>query len=114
MEELTIINPNVKYANHMGWTDCSPFEILKVTAKTLTLRRMKVEPDPTWKPEVILGGFVGHTVNNYDQRWIITQDESELVVKAHLRKEGRHYRYYSKLGRHSLSTSPLYFYDYNF
>jgi hypothetical protein len=111
---LSILNPNVKYANLVGWTDVTPFEIIKVTAKTLTLRRMKSVLDPAWHPETILGGFAGHTVNNSEQRWIITSDESELIVKAYLRKEGRHYRYYSKLGRHTLNTEPVRFYDYNF
>jgi hypothetical protein len=114
MSTLTIINPKVKYANHVGWSDVEPFEIIKVTAKTLTLRAMQAKLDPDWHPEAVIGGFAGVVTNNSKQKWIITSDETGLVIKAHLRKEGQHYRYYSKLGRHSLSEFPIKHYDYNF
>lgn len=104
-------NTELNYANHIGWSDVEPFEILSRTTKTITIRRMKAERDPSWKPEVVLGGFSGITVNNCDQKWIITSDESETVLKAYLRKDGY---YHSRLGKHALAASPRKFYDYNF
>lgn len=107
-------SPIKKYANQHGWSDVTPFEIIGRSARTLTLRRMKVERDPDWKPEVIPGGFAGTCVNQNKQKWNISSDETELVIKAYLRKDGRHMRFYSSLGRHSLHDEPIYFYDYNF
>lgn len=106
--------PIAQYANHIGWSDAEPYEIISRTAKTLTLRRMKAELDPEWKPRTVIGGFSGICTNQSEQKWIITSDPEGMVIKAHLRKEGRNFRFYSRLGRHSLSTAPYKFYDYNF
>ena len=101
---------NKQYANLIGWTDITPFEIIKKTTKTLTLRMMDFERNKNWNPVIIEGGFVGHCVNNSEQQWIITSNPNNLVVKAYLRKDG----YYSRCGKHIVSDIPIRKYDYNF
>lgn len=108
--------PIVNYANHSGWSDIEPYEIIgrSPSGKQLTLRQMKAVRDPEWKPNIIPGGFSGICVNNSEQRWIIEPDESGFVIKARLSKYGNGMRFHSKLGWHTLSTVPVKHHDYNF
>ena len=100
-----------KFANLVMWSDVEPFEIVKETAKTITIRAMKAEKDPSFKPDISIGGFAGHCNNNRKQEWIITPDETAPQIKAYLRKDGH---YHSKLGRHKITDTPIKFYDHNF
>lgn len=104
------IEPRVGlYANYYGYSDVYPHEIIKVnTAKTITIRSMKYERDPDWKPEIIPGGFAGHCVNQSTQKWIITSDPNGSVQKIRLSSRG-----WSK-GRFHVEDAPNYYYDYNF
>lgn len=101
-----------KFMNYRGWTDVEPFEIVKVVSdKTVVVRPMKAELDPSWQREVSPGGFAGHTVNNHEQKWIITSDPQAPEHRVRLGKKGwkdAHGGYYS------LSDSPRKFHDYNF
>jgi len=101
----------MQYANHFGWTDVKPFEIVGKTAKTLTLRAMDCERDPNYKPECVIGGFSATCVNQNEQKWIITSNPDNPKIKAYLRKDGN---YYSRYGKHVISDTPMKFYDYNF
>ena len=100
-----------EYANHLGWSDINPYEILSSTPKTITIRAMKAELDPTWKPEWIPGGFAGCCVNQNEQKWIYESDENQKPIRAYLRKDGY---YYSQRGKHSICDQPVKFRDYNF
>ena len=100
------------YANLHMYTDVRPYEVIRVVSdKTIELRQMNAERDPTWKPDTIIGGFAGHTVNNHTQRYTYSVNEDASIIRARLRKDGY---FHSKLGRHVLSDNPIYFYDYNF
>jgi len=103
----------MNYANHIGWSDVNPYEVVRVISdKTLEIREMNAERDESWKPEIVVGGFAGHCVNQNEQRWIITSDDSREVVRIRLSaKKG----WQDKHGRRfSLSEKPVKFYDYNF
>lgn len=103
---------NATHANQIGWSDTTPYEIVKViSAKTIEIREMVATLDPTWTPEFIAGGFVGHCINQSDQRWTYEQNPEAPVLRARLRKDGR---FHSVMGRHLLSDKPQKFYDYNF
>lgn len=103
----------MKFANHIGYTDVNPFEVIRVVSdKTIEVRAMKVDIDPAYKPEFIVGGFSAHCVNDHAQKWIITSDESAKVVRIRLSKnkgwqaaDGRTFK---------LSDKPVKYYDYNF
>lgn len=99
------------YANHYGFSDVTPFEIVRVVSdKTLEIRQMKAERGQ-WSPEWVIGGFVGRVTNQRDQQWTMTSDETAPIERIRLNKRGE---WRNERGRFSLSTTPLKFYDYNF
>ena len=109
--EIEQTNP-LGYANMMGYTDIYPYEILKETAKTKTIRAMSSKQDPDWRPEVIPGGFAGHCINQHSQEWFITSNPGapEKIIRIH--RDGT---WRDKHGaRYSLDDHPIRFYDYNF
>jgi hypothetical protein len=100
------------YANHLGYSDVNPFEIIRrVSDKTFEVRRMRAERDPSWKPEFIPGGFCGHVPNQRDQKWLISSDPDRPVIRIRLGKNGWKD---SHGNRYELSDKPVKFYDYNF
>ena len=103
----------MKYANQIGWSDIDPYEVVKVISdKTIEVRAMLVEKDPTWKPDIIPGGFAGHCINQHEQKWNIKSDESKKTFRIRLHKNGQ---WKSKFGsRFMLQDTPVKFYDYNF
>lgn len=102
------------YANYHGYTDISPFEIVRVISdKTLEVRPMRAEPSPKNK-EVLkfhIGGFAAHCSNQHEQEWIITSSPEADVIRIRLTKSG-----WWKHGslKFELSEKPVKFYDYNF
>jgi hypothetical protein len=109
---MTTTNTNeAAYANCYGYSDIIPYEIVRrVSDKTIEVREMKAEIDPTWKRDFIPGGFFGHTANNDSQKWMISSDETQPVIRIRKQKNGR----WGKNGRFSLSNEPVRFYDFNF
>jgi len=102
------------FCNLHLWSDIEPFEIVQVTKsyKTLTLRPMKTELVPSWKPEAVPGGFSGHTVNNHTQEWKYSSLPGAETFKVRWSPKKRHYVRGSS--RFHLSLNPCKFYDYNF
>jgi len=102
----------MKYANLHGYSDVYPYEVIRVISdKTIEIRAMKYEIDPTWKPNMIPGGFLAHCDNQNEQRWSIESNPSIATLRMRKHKNG-HWK--SALGRHVLSEQPKRFYDYNF
>lgn len=100
------------HANFHGYSDKHPYEIVKVVSpRTLEVRLVDAELDPSWKPEIIKGGFCGHTVNNHSQKWLYNANTNNPTIRIRRRKDGY---YYSATGRHALATAPSKFHDYNF
>ena len=101
-----------RFANLHLHSDVEPYQIVKVVSdKTIEIRRMTAQLDPTWKPEIHVGGFAGNCSNQHSQRWIYAVDESAPVIRARLRKDGK---FHSAYGRHVLADKPRKFHDYNF
>ena len=67
----------------LGYSDVYPYEVIEVSksGKKVKMRAMKSTLSPDWKPEVIVGGFAGHTVNNHSQKWIIDSDEDGSILE---------------------------------
>lgn len=102
----------MKYANLHGYTDIYPYEVIRVISdKTIEIREMKSELDPSWKPEMIPGGFAAHCINQNDQTYTYSSNDQVQTIRMRKRKDGR---WYSAFGRHVLSDAPKRFYDYNF
>jgi len=99
-----------KYANHLGFTDIEPYEIVKVVSdKTLEIRPMKCTRN--FKPEFVRGGFSAICVNVGNQEWIIEPSEESPTFKIRQRKDGY---FYKGSMRFSIDTKPSKYYDYNF
>jgi hypothetical protein len=94
-----------------GWSDRHPYEVVEVSpsGKTITLRAMKAERDPSWKPEWVAGGFAGTVVNQNEQEWILSADPEGETIKARLTKKG-----WSANGQRVYLGRANKFYDYNF
>jgi hypothetical protein len=101
------------FANHLGYTDVHPFEVIKHnTALKLTIRAMDAELD-NWKPETVVGGFAGHTVNNQTQKYTYSSNEENAVKEIRYSRTERIWK--DKYGsRYNLSRRPYKHYDYNF
>lgn len=102
----------MNYANHYGYSDVNPFEVVKVISdKTIEVREMDSEKDPSWVPNWHVGGFTGHCSNQQEQKWFIKSNAENPVVRIRLGKQG----WKDKHGRKfRLSEQPVRFYDYNF
>lgn len=102
-----------KYANHYGYSDVNPFEVVRaISDKTLEVREMDAERDESVKLEFHVGGFAAHCSNQRNQKWFITSNESSPVIRIRLSKTGV---WKDKHGRKFyLSDEPVKFYDYNF
>ena len=101
------------YANRHGYSDVEPFEIIRrISAKTMEVRGMSCQRDPTWKMDFVPGGFLGHVANQETQKWIISSDNEARIVRIRLRKDGRWYDSYGS--RYVPNDKPIRFYDYNF
>lgn len=101
----------LRYANYYGFSDVTPFEIVRVVSgKTLEIRQMKAERGQ-WSPEWVIGGFVGRIVNQRDQQWTIAPDETAPVERIRRNKKGE---WRNARGIFHLDSAPVKFYDYNF
>ena len=102
----------MKYANHLGYTDVIPFEVIRVISdKTIEVREMQCERDESVELKFEVGGFAAHCVNQREQKWHITSDDSNPIIRIRHNKNGwrdAHGR------RFDLSETPCKFYDYNF
>ena len=104
-------NPYQGYANHIGYSDVNPYEIIKVISnKTLVIREMDAKENEGFVIDFTPGGFCGHVSNQPD--WVITSNESNPTLRIRLHKSnvwkdrgGRKFR---------LSEQPCKYYDYNF
>lgn len=102
----------MKYANHHGYSDVTPFEVIRIISeKTIEIREMKAERDDSVKLEFHVGGFSAHCSNQHQQKWVITSDETAPVKRIRLGKRGWKDAHG---GRYSLADAPRKFYDYNF
>ena len=109
---LILSEENMKYANHIGYTDINPFEVIRaVSDKTLEIREMNAQRDESVKLEFVVGGFSAICLNDSDQEWFITSDDTAPIIRIRLGKNG----WKDKYGRkYRLADQPVKFYDHNF
>lgn len=91
-------------------TDAHAYTVIRVSpsGKTITLQRAKATLDPEWKPEVIPGGFAGHTANDRTQRWTYEPDPDGAVTTARFTRSG-----WMRQGQR-VSHGYYEYYDHNF
>ena len=102
----------MNYANHYGWTDVNPYEVVRVVSdKTIEVREMDADRDETVKLDWVAGGFSAICTNDRDQKWHIKSDPTAPVIRIRYGKKG----WKDKHGRRFvLSDAPHKYYDYNF
>ena len=115
-EAIARNKPIKAYANHSGWSDVRPYEVIEVrTENKVVIRKMNVERKEGWKPEFVSGGFAGHCINNENQHsaWDITSDKNGREVTIRFSKAKCQWQ--DKHGnRYFMSDEPVYHYDFNF
>ena len=104
---------NAQYANMYGYSDVEPYEVVKVISdKTMEVREMYSQRDESVKLDFHVGGFSAHCSNQRDQKWIITSNAHNPVIRIRRQKTGV---WKDKHGRRfGLHDQPIKFYDYNF
>jgi hypothetical protein len=103
----------MNFANRLGYTDVNPCEIVKtISDKTLEIREMNAEQDLSWNPVWHPGGFFAHCSNQRDQKWTITSNENNPVIRIRLSKNNGWQDKYGQ--RYGIADAPRKFYDYNF
>jgi len=109
-------NPEVgMYANYSVGSDCFPCEIVEIkTENKIIVRPVDAELDPTWKPDTIVGGFSGHTVNNNSQRWIYKSNPNNETYVIRRNKWGKWKRSSRDSSTYRISLTPCRYYDFNF
>lgn len=101
------------YANRYGYSDVEPYEVVRrVSGKTVEVRAMTANRDPSYKPEFVVGGFSAVCLNQRDQKWVMFSNPEARVIRIRQRKDGRWYD--ANDNRYNLSHEPIKFYDYNF
>lgn len=99
------------YWTEIGYTQRYPWVEVKRTAKTVTVAKVKVAPDPEWKPNILPGGFVGHCTNQHEQTWLFDKIARKNTRVIRLHKDGR---WRSSDGAQYNEGEATEFYDYNF
>ena len=115
-----------KFANHLGYSDVNPYEVIKIVSeKCIEIRAMDAEAIK-WKKDIVQGGFSHRVLNQDEQKWDITSNQANPIIKIRLNKSGLKYDRATKThvtaytwkdkyaNRYSLSSKPTKFYDYNF
>lgn len=71
-------------------TDAHAYTVIAVKngGRMIVLQRDTATLDPTFKPEIIPGGFAGHCTNQADQRWTYQPDPDGAIITARLTKYG--------------------------
>lgn len=101
--------PEGNYVTEIGYSQSYPWQVVKETAKTKTIVRVKTKTDPDWKPEMHPGGFAAHCSNQSQQTWLY-DGLSQETKTIRLNKKGK----WVHKGVHFVLDRATYFYDYNF
>jgi hypothetical protein len=101
------------YANQIGYSDITPFEVVRVVSdKCLEVRSMNVALLNISDLVFHAGGFAAHCSNQADQKWAITPDAEGYVFKIRKNVRGT---WKSKHGdTYAVEAQPRRRYDFNF
>lgn len=96
-----------KYINQVLWSDVKPVgKIVGIKGKTKVLIQPVVASENLAKMEFIAGGFAGHCVNQYDQRYEFSEDGE--VYESPISNTRMKKKFWK------ITDYPSKFYDYNF
>jgi hypothetical protein len=102
-------------ATAVYYTDRKAFTILSITEKEIIVQEDTARIDPSYKPNIIAGGFAGHCLNNNEQKWICTPNKDGYIESFTKRKNGKWVRKGSNMSNGTyLVAGKHHFHDYNF
>lgn len=99
-----------QFINEHLWSDAHVYgRIIGTYAKTgVIVERWKAKKDPSFKPQIVAGGFAGHCVNQSEQEWIYSPDADRPVERFRWSQTMAKRRFFH------VSDEPYEYYDYNF
>ena len=103
--------PDGNYFTEHGYSQSYPWAEVSRTAKTVTLAKVNVSPDPEWaaKKQFYPGGFCGHCPNQNEQTWLFAGIDTGHTMTIRLTKRG-----WASKGVRFDEGKAIEFYDYNF
>lgn len=101
--------PEGNYFTQVGYTQSYPWVEVRRTAKTVTIAKVLIAPDPDWHAEFLAGGFAGHCTNQWDQTWLYAGVDRDRTRTIRMTKKG-----WSLDGVRYVEGVAREFYDYNF
>ena len=102
-----IENPILEYCNLHLYTDVLPYEVVQIiNNKKVVLRPMHATRIS--EMEFVSGGFAGHCINNYGQKWSYESLPDAETITITLTKKGW------GQGSYRMNDKPIMFYDFNF
>lgn len=106
------------------WSDADAYTIVRATRTRIVAREDNATLDPSFRPEIIPGGFVGHCTNQHEQTYTYAANPEGRLVTLTLRRwrdeEGNERRMWKAAGSSirarggSVSPGRHKFHDYNF
>jgi len=102
------------YANHTGYSDVNPFEVIKVVSPICVEIRALNTKQIRYPANVQVGGFSAHVVDNREgQKYEYSQNPDAPTTRIRWSKAKRQWQSASG-NRYRMSNKPHKFYDYNF
>jgi hypothetical protein len=96
-----------QFCNLHLYTDVEPFEVIQIiNTKKVVIRPLHATRIS--EMEFVSGGFAGHCVNNYGQKWSYESLPDANTITITLTKKGW------GQGMHKMNHNPIKFYDFNF
>lgn len=113
-EEARRLQEIKAYANHSGYSDCNPYEVVRTVSPICVEIRAMSTKQIKFPQDVRVGGFSAHTVDNRSgQDYEYSQNPEAEVFKIRWSKANRQWQR-GKYMRFNMSDKPYKFYDYNF
>lgn len=102
------------YANLSGYTDVTPYEVVKVVSDICVEVRAMKTVQTKFPKDFHAGGFVGHYADNRGgQEYEYSSDEENEVFRIRWSRANRQWQK-GKYMRFRMADKPYKFYDYNF
>lgn len=96
-------------------TDAYPYEVVKIVSdRCVEVRSMNAVLDPSYKPDIIPGGFCGQCTNVDEQKWIYSSNENGSIIKVSLHKAKKKKGWFGSCGGKFYFGQARKVYDYNF
>jgi len=98
-------------ATVIHYTDATACTVIRISpsGKTIWIQEDTATLD-NWKPEIIPGGFSGHCVNNYDQKYTYQRNYNGQIHRCSFRKNGQ----LRTTNNERITEGRYHFHDYNF